>query len=390
MGNFSSSARRSTSNGSNNSSDGQRESGQAAAGGEEGREEGTPLPSSVYPGRYNLRRTAQRMRRRRAADGTSVTPPIPPSALLPPPLQVRSESVPLLEHIYQLGDARPTRAEEEELESGRRSRPRLEESRPRFEEISEAQAESMGIGGEVNRFRRALEFIRQMRRHSTMPSPQLPQQQQQQEGEASIVDPDMGLTNIVVTVRILDPNAPLPATSTDAATNATPLSTASGTRSVRFEYTVYFLAYNQNEPHPQLSPQQIAMIESRIQNMVAAYSELAALTGNNVNTYEGLSALQEMLGIVPRGASLESIEQQVGRQLFRETGLAAGFACSICLGEVQGEEATRKLPCGHVFHVDCIDPWLLQCNNCPLCRSQPVQSTTNSSSSSSSNANSGD
>ena len=43
--------------------------------------------------------------------------------------------------------------------------------------------------------------------------------------------------------------------------------------------------------------------------------------------------------------------------------------CTICLNNFTRGDAIRKLRCGHEFHKDCIDPWLL--NNsvrCPICR----------------------
>ncbi|KAI4345807.1 hypothetical protein L6164_012901 [Bauhinia variegata] len=43
--------------------------------------------------------------------------------------------------------------------------------------------------------------------------------------------------------------------------------------------------------------------------------------------------------------------------------------CSVCLNEFQEDEKLRKIPnCGHFFHIDCIDVWLLNNANCPLCR----------------------
>ncbi|KAF6175021.1 hypothetical protein GIB67_039569 [Kingdonia uniflora] len=46
------------------------------------------------------------------------------------------------------------------------------------------------------------------------------------------------------------------------------------------------------------------------------------------------------------------------------------FECAVCLNEFQEQEKLRVLPsCGHVFHIDCIDIWLQNNANCPLCRS---------------------
>lgn len=43
--------------------------------------------------------------------------------------------------------------------------------------------------------------------------------------------------------------------------------------------------------------------------------------------------------------------------------------CAVCLNEFQEEEKLRIIPnCAHVFHIDCIDIWLQNNANCPLCR----------------------
>ncbi|KAL0388415.1 UNVERIFIED_CONTAM: RING-H2 finger protein ATL16 [Sesamum radiatum] len=43
--------------------------------------------------------------------------------------------------------------------------------------------------------------------------------------------------------------------------------------------------------------------------------------------------------------------------------------CAVCLNEFLEEEKLRVIPnCGHVFHIDCIDVWLQNNANCPLCR----------------------
>lgn len=43
--------------------------------------------------------------------------------------------------------------------------------------------------------------------------------------------------------------------------------------------------------------------------------------------------------------------------------------CSICRENIDTKKLHRELPCNHVFHPECVDTWLLQCNaTCPICR----------------------
>nr|CAD1835692.1 unnamed protein product [Ananas comosus var. bracteatus] len=47
----------------------------------------------------------------------------------------------------------------------------------------------------------------------------------------------------------------------------------------------------------------------------------------------------------------------------------AGEECCVCLSRFGEDEATRELPCRHLFHRACVDRWLLSCRRtCPLCR----------------------
>ena len=45
-----------------------------------------------------------------------------------------------------------------------------------------------------------------------------------------------------------------------------------------------------------------------------------------------------------------------------------GELCTICQEKYSRNEQVNKLPCGHLFHKECLEPWLQTHSTCPVCR----------------------
>ncbi|KAI9304261.1 hypothetical protein BJ944DRAFT_267112 [Cunninghamella echinulata] len=55
--------------------------------------------------------------------------------------------------------------------------------------------------------------------------------------------------------------------------------------------------------------------------------------------------------------------------------------CLVCLDDFIPKQSVRILKCRHVFHVECVDRWLVESHNsCPICRFVPVATTTTTNS----------
>lgn len=96
-------------------------------------------------------------------------------------------------------------------------------------------------------------------------------------------------------------------------------------------------------------------------------------TGSN-NRIIALTALQgqlqQLFSMQDAGLERSLIEElPVFSYKAAMDGLKEGADCAICLCEFVGDDQLRLLPlCGHAFHTECIDTWLLSHSTCPLCR----------------------
>ncbi|NXF32775.1 RN128 ligase, partial [Nyctibius bracteatus] len=45
-----------------------------------------------------------------------------------------------------------------------------------------------------------------------------------------------------------------------------------------------------------------------------------------------------------------------------------GDSCAVCIEQYKPNEVVRTLACNHLFHKNCVDPWLLEHRTCPMCK----------------------
>ncbi|KAK1440067.1 hypothetical protein QVD17_05892 [Tagetes erecta] len=85
-----------------------------------------------------------------------------------------------------------------------------------------------------------------------------------------------------------------------------------------------------------------------------------------------LSDMFDVESNVSRGLSEDTIKQ-LPKRVFKSSSTTNDERdetnCAICLQDFEKEDEGRELPsCRHVFHVKCIDEWLIRQGSCPMCR----------------------
>ena len=89
-----------------------------------------------------------------------------------------------------------------------------------------------------------------------------------------------------------------------------------------------------------------------------------------LNTDHLFAILMRMMGPQNRGMSRNQIAQ-IPTVAFRKDPRAKPGEeekCSICITEFSEGEKVRALQCKHIFHAECIDTWLVQNSQCPVCK----------------------
>ena len=89
----------------------------------------------------------------------------------------------------------------------------------------------------------------------------------------------------------------------------------------------------------------------------------------DIMSYEQLLELEEGLGSVNKGLSKDKISK-IPVKPFRKALFDDNINCIICMENFNENELVKQLPCGHVFHGECIDQWLGEQKNCPFCKAE--------------------
>jgi hypothetical protein len=87
-----------------------------------------------------------------------------------------------------------------------------------------------------------------------------------------------------------------------------------------------------------------------------------------------LRVMQRLGEPVRRGVATDELAAHTTLRCGR--GGNDGGACAVCQEDVRVRQRVRQLRCEHRFHVRCIDGWLAEHGDCPLCRSKVVDAPT--------------
>ncbi|CAK9256109.1 unnamed protein product [Sphagnum jensenii] len=137
------------------------------------------------------------------------------------------------------------------------------------------------------------------------------------------------------------------------------------------------LALERVERDEDLTYEQLLMLEATLlfggMGLHDQHSDLRLDVDNM--SYEELLALEERIGNVSTGVTAEVVAQKLKRSQYSSLDVVVArfseecdIKCSICQEEyVEGDEL-GKIECGHGYHVSCIQQWLMQKNQCPICK----------------------
>ncbi|CAG7867881.1 unnamed protein product [Brassica rapa] len=102
-------------------------------------------------------------------------------------------------------------------------------------------------------------------------------------------------------------------------------------------------------------------------------------------SYEELLALSERIGTVNTGLPEEDVKNHLKTRTCSVINVAEESSssspqtkdretepCTICQESFKNEEKIATLDCGHEYHAECLEKWLIVKNVCPICKSEAL------------------
>ncbi|XP_061371293.1 probable E3 ubiquitin-protein ligase RHC1A [Gastrolobium bilobum] len=89
------------------------------------------------------------------------------------------------------------------------------------------------------------------------------------------------------------------------------------------------------------------------------------LMGHGLEELVQQLTMNDQLGPAP--ASRSSIDAMPTIKI-TQAHLRSDSHCPVCKEKFELGSEAREMPCNHIYHSDCIVPWLVQHNSCPVCR----------------------
>ena len=86
-------------------------------------------------------------------------------------------------------------------------------------------------------------------------------------------------------------------------------------------------------------------------------------------SYEQLLELEDKVGNVNKGLNKDKINK-IPVVTFKKGIYEDCDKCIICQEDFNYGEKTKLLPCGHIFHIECVDQWLIKEKKCPFCNEE--------------------
>jgi len=140
--------------------------------------------------------------------------------------------------------------------------------------------------------------------------------------------------------------------------------------------TCSYNSTSQNSSCRTTSPPANAVFERELQNAInrpgnqthasgLTFAQLTELCNRELTPedYELLLSLDNTVAKkTVKTGKVESFKEKVIEEETEEV-------CSVCMSTFEKGEKTKVLPCSHIFHVDCIVPWLTNhSQTCPMCK----------------------